>query len=144
MAHLRPCQGLLERLQLRLPPHKGCQAPRGRGLQAPAHSTGAHQLKHLDGLLQALHRHWPQGSDLHQALSQTPDDTDTLIGLGTLALARHQFQDALDWGSQAIASNDYKSAAYGVAADAYTELGRYNDAVDALQKMVDLRPDQTS
>ena len=32
--------------------------------------TGAHQLKDLDGLVQPLHRHRPQGSDLHQALDQ--------------------------------------------------------------------------
>jgi tetratricopeptide (TPR) repeat protein len=81
---------------------------------------------------------------LNKALSQAPDDTDTLIGLGSLALARHQFQDALEWGKRAVASNDYKSTGYGVIADAYTELGRYPEAVDALQKMVNLRPDQTS
>ena len=81
---------------------------------------------------------------LNQALAQAPTDTDTLIGLGTLALARHQFQDAVDWGNKAIASNAYKSAAFGVLGDAYTELGEYDKAVDTLQKMVDLRPDQTS
>jgi tetratricopeptide (TPR) repeat protein len=81
---------------------------------------------------------------LNQALIQAPDDTDTLIGLGTLALARHQFQDAVGLGQRAIASNDYKAASYGVLGDAYTELGRYEDAVATFQKMVDLRPDQTS
>jgi tetratricopeptide (TPR) repeat protein len=81
---------------------------------------------------------------LSQALSQAPDDPDTLIGLGSLALARHQFQDALIWGQRAIDSNDYKAAAYGVLGDAYTELGRYAEAVSTFQQMVDLRPDQTS
>jgi tetratricopeptide (TPR) repeat protein len=81
---------------------------------------------------------------LNQALAQAPDDTDTLIGLGTLALARHQFQAAVDWGQRAVASNEFKSAAYGVLGDAYTELGLYEDAVTTIQKMVDLRPDQTS
>ena len=81
---------------------------------------------------------------LNQALTQAPDDTDTLIGLGTLALARHQFQDAVGWGQRAIASNEFKAASYGVLGDAYTELGRYEDAVATFQKMVDLRPDQTS
>jgi hypothetical protein len=47
----RPCQGLVECFQLLLPPHKGRQAPGGGDLQAPAHGTGAHQLKDLDGLL---------------------------------------------------------------------------------------------
>src|ERR1044071_3507370 len=81
---------------------------------------------------------------LNQALTQAPTDTDTLIGLGTLALARHQFQDAVDWGQRAIASNDYKAAGYGVLGDAYPGLGQSDGAVDAVQKMVDLRPDQTS
>ncbi len=81
---------------------------------------------------------------LQQAYAAAPSDTDTLIGLGSLALARHQFGDALDWGQKAVASNSYKSAAFGVVADAYTELGRYPEAVDAVQQMVNLRPDQTS
>ena len=81
---------------------------------------------------------------LTQALIQAPEDADTLIGLGTLALARHQFQDAVTWGQRAIAANDYKAAAYGVLGDAQTELGRYEDAVTTFQKMVDVRPDQTS
>src|SRR3979411_1770085 len=81
---------------------------------------------------------------LNQALAEAPEDADTLIGLGALALARHQFQDALTWGQRAIAANDYKAAAYGVLGDAYTELGRYEDAVTTFQKMVDVRPDQPS
>jgi tetratricopeptide (TPR) repeat protein len=81
---------------------------------------------------------------LEQALQKAPDDTDTLIGLGSVALARHQFSEALDWGQRAVDSNPYKAAAFGVVADAYTELGRYAEAVDAIQQMVDLRPDQTS
>jgi tetratricopeptide (TPR) repeat protein len=81
---------------------------------------------------------------LRQTLAAAPADADTLIGLGTLALARHQFQDAVDWGQRAIASNPYRSAGYGVLGDAYTELGRYAEAVDTFQRMVDTRPDQTS
>jgi tetratricopeptide (TPR) repeat protein len=81
---------------------------------------------------------------LHQALAQAPDDTDTLIGLGTLALARHEFQDGVDWGQRAIAANAFKAAGFAVLGDAYTELGRYDEAVSTFQKMVDLRPDQTS
>jgi tetratricopeptide (TPR) repeat protein len=81
---------------------------------------------------------------LHQALALAPDDPDTLVGLGTLALARHQFQEAVDWGQKAIAGNAYKPAGFAVLGDAYTELGRYEEAVTTFQQMVDLRPDQTS
>src|SRR6266567_294183 len=57
---------------------------------------------------------------LNQALALSPDDPDTLVGLGTLSLARHQFQTALDWGQRAVASNPYRAASYGVIADANT------------------------
>jgi tetratricopeptide (TPR) repeat protein len=81
---------------------------------------------------------------LHQALALVPGDADTLTGLGSLAASRHQFQDALDLGQQAIRANPYKSAAYAIIGDAYTELGRYDEAVETIQQMVDLRPDQTA
>jgi tetratricopeptide (TPR) repeat protein len=81
---------------------------------------------------------------LQQAYSLDASDTDTLIGLGSLALGRHRFDEALDWGNRAIESNPYKAAAYGVVGDAQIELGQYAEAVQTIQQMVDLRPDQTS
>jgi len=56
---LRLCQSLGQRRQLVLPTHKGGESPCGGGLQTPAQRTGVHQLKHLDGLFQTLHRHRP-------------------------------------------------------------------------------------
>ncbi|MDQ3809189.1 MAG: tetratricopeptide repeat protein [Chloroflexota bacterium] len=81
---------------------------------------------------------------LDQAATLAPDDAETMIGLGSLALARHDFGQALEWGRRAVASNPYRPAAHGVVADALVELGRYEEAVAATQTMVDLRPDQTS
>ena len=46
---LRLGQGLVQRRQLVLPPHKGGESSRRSGLQAPAQMTGAHQLKHSTG-----------------------------------------------------------------------------------------------
>jgi len=81
---------------------------------------------------------------LAQALTLNPSDADTLVGLGSLALARHDFVGALEWGERAVELNPYKPAAYGVIGDAQIELGRYSEAIATIQKMVDLRPDQTS
>ena len=80
----------------------------------------------------------------NEAYAQTAEDADTLVGLGSLALARHQFQTALEWGNAARTMSPHATAAYAVVVDALTELGRYDEAVAALQRMVDLRPDQTS
>ena len=71
MTGLRLRHRLVYGVKLLLPPHEGRESPGGRRLQAPAEVTGAHQVKDLDGLDQPLHRHRPQGGDLHQALHQT-------------------------------------------------------------------------
>lgn len=73
-----------------------------------------------------------------------PNDADNLVGLGTLALARHRFDDALIFGYRARTLNPYKAAALGVIGDAQVELGRYEEAADTFQAMVDLRPDLAS
>ncbi|MGZ8501956.1 MAG: tetratricopeptide repeat protein [Candidatus Limnocylindrales bacterium] len=73
-----------------------------------------------------------------------PNDPLPFVGLGTLALARHEFADALELGRKALALGPGLPTAQGVVADALVELGRYDEAVDAVQKMVDLRPDLAS
>ncbi len=79
-----------------------------------------------------------------QTLASDGDDVEAIVGLGTLALARHEFAAALDWGEQARALAPYHAAAYGVIADAQVELGRYDESVETVQAMVDLRPDLSS
>jgi pentatricopeptide repeat protein len=64
--------------------------------------------------------------------------------MGSLALSRHDFASGVEWGRRALAQAPRSYVAYGILADGYTELGRYDEAVDALQQMIDLRPDQTS
>ena len=81
---------------------------------------------------------------LNQAIQHTPDDYTAISAQGALALARHQFLSALDWGQRARQINPDRRYAYGVIADAQIELGRYDEAVQTLQSMVDLRPDMSS
>ncbi|MEU4032142.1 tetratricopeptide repeat protein [Streptomyces anulatus] len=75
---------------------------------------------------------------------QGEDNTDAEIAMGALAAARHDFPTALRWARTATTSSPYSSPAYGVLADAYTQLGRYDEADQAVQKMTDLRPDAAS
>lgn len=67
-----------------------------------------------------------------------------LVGLGALAAARHDFAGALVQGRRALAVDPYSAPAYGVVGDALVELGRYDEAYRAIQRMVDLRPDTSS
>ena len=67
-----------------------------------------------------------------------------LVGLGTLAAARHDFADALRWGRRAVRAAPFDADAYGVLGDAQLELGRYRAAFASFQRMVDTRPDLAS
>jgi tetratricopeptide (TPR) repeat protein len=83
-------------------------------------------------------------SVLAQSLALQPENADALYGMGVLALARHQFHEALDWGERAVKANSARAANYGIVGDAQVELGRYDDAATTVQKMVDTRPDLSS
>ena len=79
-----------------------------------------------------------------QALARDPQQLDALVGRGMLDLALHDFRGALVLGDRIQRLNPYKAAGIGVRVDALVELGRYADAVAALQQMVDLRPNLES
>ncbi len=81
---------------------------------------------------------------LNKAVSFQADDYLSISARGALALARHQFHVALEFGEQARLFNPDRTYAYGVIADAQIELGQYSEAVDTLQTMVNLRPDMSS
>lgn len=81
---------------------------------------------------------------LHQVLATDPKDLSALVQMGNLSLARHDFQAALQWGKQATAVDDHHWLAYGIIGDAHVELGQYDDAQAAFDKMVTLRPDINS
>ena len=66
-----------------------------------------------------------------------------LIAIGVLQLARHQFAEALETGRAALAIAPIAEAR-GVVVDALTELGRYDEAVEELQLMVDQKPNLAS
>jgi tetratricopeptide (TPR) repeat protein len=78
------------------------------------------------------------------ALDRDGQDIDAQIGKGALANARHQFHEALAIGEQARDLNPGVARIYGVIADAQIELGMYDQVVETLQQMVDLRPDLSS
>jgi tetratricopeptide (TPR) repeat protein len=80
-----------------------------------------------------------------RALAPRPPETaDTLIGRATVALDKHHFAEALALGEQAKQISPKRASVYGVIGDAQVELGRYEEALDTIQTMVDLRPDIAS
>lgn len=78
------------------------------------------------------------------ALEADPNDLEAIIGKGSLALSRHQFAEALELGDRALTLNATVPRVYAIIGDARVELGRYEEAVETIQTMVDLRPDLAS
>jgi tetratricopeptide (TPR) repeat protein len=78
---------------------------------------------------------------LHESLRLHPSaNTLATAGLGALANSRHDFAEAATLARQALAENAYSAQAYGVLADALTQLGRPAQATEAIQHMLDLDP----
>jgi tetratricopeptide (TPR) repeat protein len=78
---------------------------------------------------------------LQRSLRQnTADNFIAMAGMADLRAAQHNFTEALTWAQRANGINPYNSTIYGALADAYTQLGRYDDAAQAVQRMLDLQP----
>ena len=76
-----------------------------------------------------------------RSLELQPEDNDAaLTGQATLAAARHDFAGALALTDRALAINDFSPTTWAVRSDALTELGRYDEARDAVQRLLDLSP----
>lgn len=79
-----------------------------------------------------------------RSLALSPGNFAALTGQAALAAGRHEFADAVRLSRQAIAANPYGSIAYGVLADAHTQLGAYDEASEAIEKMMSLAPGVSS
>jgi tetratricopeptide (TPR) repeat protein len=80
--------------------------------------------------------------DRSRAIDPASPETTTVAGL--LALTRHDFGAALELGLAASAARPASADPMAVVVDALVELGRYEEAVDAAQRMVNLRPSLAS
>jgi tetratricopeptide (TPR) repeat protein len=81
---------------------------------------------------------------LRRATRYGSEDANAILGLGSLALIRHEFRAALRYGRRAEQLLPGSSRPYGVIGDALVELGRYDEAFAAFERMVTLRPSLAS
>lgn len=75
------------------------------------------------------------------------DDSENFLayaGLAALASARHDFASAKVSAERGLEINPYNAILYGALSDAETQLGNYDAAFAAAQRMVDLSPDTAS
>jgi tetratricopeptide (TPR) repeat protein len=77
---------------------------------------------------------------LDRSLELVPDNDLALTGLAALAATRHRFEDSRRLALEALRSNPYSAEARGVLGDALVELGRYDAAFAAFDRMAATKP----
>ena len=65
-----PLERGAELLHLGIAPNEVAQASKRGGLKSCSHLAGSEHVVDLDGSIEALHRHGPEGLDLHEVLGQ--------------------------------------------------------------------------
>jgi len=81
---------------------------------------------------------------LDRALKLGPHDLVATSGLGSLALSRHRFGEALVLGREAHTISPTTALTYGIMGDALVELGRYDAAFQTFDTMATLSPSLSS
>ena len=81
---------------------------------------------------------------IDQALSKEPNNDAAMITQAAICLNYHHFEEAKSLAHKVVARNSHNAYAWGVYSDALKELGQYDAAVAACDKMLSLRPDLSS
>jgi tetratricopeptide (TPR) repeat protein len=81
---------------------------------------------------------------LRRALGEDPANYEATRTLGTLYLSQHRFREAIEAGEKGRASRPSDPVNYGIIGDADLELGDYDAAFDAFDRMMALRPGAAS
>ena len=81
---------------------------------------------------------------LTRVLRDDPGSYDANRMLGALYLSQHRFRDAIRVGETNRDARPFDAVNYGVIGDAHVELGNYDEAFAAFDKMMTLRPSAAS
>jgi tetratricopeptide (TPR) repeat protein len=74
------------------------------------------------------------------ALDLAPSNRAATDLVGIVLINQHKFDEARDLAQQILRKQPMDLLALGTLSDAYLEVGRYDDAITAAQKMMDLKP----
>ncbi len=81
---------------------------------------------------------------MNEAERSDPDDPDIYALRAQVLIGQHRFREGNALIKKSVALNPTKASFQGILGDSEIELGNYTGAVDAFQKMVDIRPDYSS
>ena len=77
-------------------------------------------------------------------LTKEPGNYEALMLKALIQLSQHHFADGLATANTAVNINPNSAFVYGLLVDANVEMGNYDAALDAADKMVTIRPDLRS
>ena len=81
---------------------------------------------------------------MEKSEKKDPNNADVYSIRAQIALGQHDFVKALELGQKAHQLNPTRPSYLGIVGDAQIELGRYEEAVETIQQMVNLRPAYSS
>ena len=81
---------------------------------------------------------------MDKAESIEANNPDILSERAQIAIGRHDFRQWKEMIEKALLINPNRAMYYGILGDSDIELGLYSGALDAIQKMIDIRPDYSS
>jgi tetratricopeptide (TPR) repeat protein len=81
---------------------------------------------------------------VNRVLAINPNDFNGLVFKSLIYLSQHHFAEGLAVAQSAQQVNPNNAYVYGLLVDGYVEMGKYDSAVIASDKMVSIRPDLTS
>jgi tetratricopeptide (TPR) repeat protein len=88
------------------------------------------------------HEYIPKAQEmLDEALSREPENVEAMMAKASMLMTLHQFHEARKLAQIATVRRPYSAVAHGLLSDAHVELGEYEEAVKACDKMLSLRPD---
>lgn len=81
---------------------------------------------------------------INDVLAIDPENFEGLCLKALVQLSQHHFSDGLATAEKVRQSNPYSAFVYGILVDANVEMGNYDSAVTASEKMMNIRPDLRS
>jgi tetratricopeptide (TPR) repeat protein len=81
---------------------------------------------------------------IDKLLLKDPANYEALMLKSLVQLSQHHFNEALTTARASLSIDSNSAFIYGLLVDAYVELGNYEAAVDAADKMINRRPDLRS
>ncbi len=88
------------------------------------------------------HEYIPKAQSLlEEGLKREPENVEALVTKASLLMTLHQFTEAKEISGKVLKNNPYNAASYNTLIDACVELGEYEKAVTACDKLMSVRPD---